>query len=123
MQTHGLAERAQVLIDEGVQEVIALNNEAVRRGKAGDLGEAARMLAEAAHRLPGNVQIVSNAAFALLLDIYTNGLNTTKLRDASQFESRIRTLSPKHPKLTDIAELQRRIRSKFAQAAATGATQ
>jgi tetratricopeptide (TPR) repeat protein len=117
MQTHGSAERAQGLIDEGVQEVIALNNEAVRRGKAGDLGEASRMLADAAHRLPGNAQIVSNAAFALLLDIYTNGLNAAKMRDANQFENTIRTLNPKHPKLADIAELQRRIRGKFGQPA------
>jgi CheY-like chemotaxis protein/predicted Zn-dependent protease len=120
MQKHGLAERAQALIEEGVQEVITLNNEAVRRGKAGDLGEASRMLAEAAHRLPGNVQIASNAAFALLLDIYTNGLNAAKLRDASEFESGVRKLNPKHPKLADIAELQRRIRSKFSQSPDTG---
>jgi CheY-like chemotaxis protein/predicted Zn-dependent protease len=123
MREHGSAERAQALIDNGVQEVIVLNNEAVRRGKAGQLGEAATMLAEAAHRLPGNVQIVSNAAFALLLDIYTNGLDSAKLRDAEQFENGVRTLNAEHPKLADITELRRRIRGKFAQANAVSQAQ
>ncbi|NTV10607.1 MAG: tetratricopeptide repeat protein [Zoogloea sp.] len=122
MKAYGSAERAQALIRDGVQEVIALNNEAVRRGKAGELGEAAKMLTEAALRLPGNVQIVSNAAYALLLDIYTNGLDASKLRDALQFQKTAVGLNARYPKLAEIAELQRRIRSKFGQAPEAGET-
>jgi hypothetical protein len=88
----------------------------VRRGKAGQLGEAAAMLAEAADRLPGNLQIVSNAAFALLLDVFSNGFDAGKLRDASRFEQGVRERQPDHPKLAEIAELRRRMGDRFGQA-------
>jgi len=118
MNAHGSAERAQSLIAESIGEVVALNNEAVRRGKAGELGAAARMLTEAAERLPGNVQIVANAAFALLLDVYTNGLDPDKLRNARLFQQQLEELNKQHPKLADIMLLQGRIREKFGQTAA-----
>jgi len=118
MNAHGSAERAQSLIAESIGEVVALNNEAVRRGKAGELGAAARMLTEAAERLPGNVQIVANAAFALLLDVYTNGLDPDKLRNARLFQQQLEELNKQHPKLADIVLLQGRIREKFGQTAA-----
>jgi DNA-binding response OmpR family regulator len=117
MHSQGLGDRAKALIDDSVREVISLNNEAVRRGKAGELGEAARMLTEAAHRLPGNLQIVSNAAFALLFDIFTNGMNTDKLRVAQQFARNVAARDASHPKLAEIAELQRQLVAKFGQAA------
>ena len=117
LNVHGTPGRAAALIQEGVQEVVALNNEAVRRGRAGELGAAAEMLTEAAERLPGNAQIVSNAAFALLLDIYSNGPDTVKLHDALRFQKRVTMLDARHPKLADIAELQRRIRTKYGQTA------
>ncbi|MDO9596636.1 MAG: tetratricopeptide repeat protein [Azoarcus sp.] len=115
LNVHGSPERAATLIQECREEVVALNNEAVRRGRAGELGEAATMLTEAAERLPGNAQIVSNAAFALLLDIYSNGPDASKLRDALRFQETVTALNPRHPKLTDIADLQRRIRAKYGQ--------
>lgn len=122
MQAHGAGERAQALIEEGVREVITLNNEAVRRGKAGELGEAARMLAEAAHRLPANIQIVSNAAYALLIDVYSNGLDSAKIREASQFEQDVIALNPLYPKLADIAAMRRNIGNKYGDSAMTGKT-
>jgi len=120
LNAHGAPDRAAAVIEAGKQEIVALNNEAVRRGRAGQLGEAAKMLTEAADRLPGNVQIVSNAAFALLLDIFNNGPDAGKLRDALRFQKSVTGMDARHPKLADIAELQRRIRTKYGQVPAAG---
>jgi hypothetical protein len=114
LRDHGLSERADVLVAESIREIVQLNNEAVRRARAGELTAAAEMLVEAANRLPGNVQIVTNAAFALLFDVYTNGLDPAKIRLAQQFQQSAQTQNPKHPKLAEIADLMGRIRSKYA---------
>jgi CheY-like chemotaxis protein/Tfp pilus assembly protein PilF len=114
LRDSGLAERADQLVAESMREIIQLNNEAVRRARAGELTEAAEMLVEAANRLPNNVQIVTNAAFALLFDVYTNGIDPTKIRLAQQFQQSAQAQNPKHPKLADIADLMGRIRSKYA---------
>lgn len=113
MHAHGIGERAEALVADGVREIIQLNNEAVRRAKAGELAEAAAMLTEAANRLPGNVQIVVNAAYALLYDIFSNGLDSDKLRAAQEFQQQAQAREPGHPKLAEIAELSARIRAKY----------
>ena len=115
LDAHGAGDRADALIQSGKQEIVELNNEAVRRGRAGQLGEAAKMLTEAANRLPGNVQIVANAAFALLLDVFNNGLDAGKLREALRFQKSVMRLDARHPKLADITELQRRIQTRYGQ--------
>jgi DNA-binding response OmpR family regulator/Tfp pilus assembly protein PilF len=122
MNAHGSADRAQGLIQESQREVVALNNEAVRRGQAGDFGAAARMLTEAANRLPGNAQIVANATFALLLDIYNNGIEKHKVDDARRFREMLKALNPRHAKLADITSLQENIRKKFGVVAGLGET-
>jgi predicted Zn-dependent protease len=113
LREHGLAERADALVAESMREIVQLNNEAVRRARAGELTAAAEMLVDAAQRLPGNVQIVTNASFALLFDVFTNGLDPAKIRLAQQFQQSAQAQNPKHPKLAEIAELMGRIRTKY----------
>jgi tetratricopeptide (TPR) repeat protein len=113
MRENGAEGRAEHLVAESVREIIQLNNEAVKRGKAGDLSAAAAMLTEAAHRLPNNLQIVANAAYALLADVFTNGLDAGKLRDAQTFSQGVQAQNPQYPKLADIAELSARVRTKY----------
>ena len=62
------------------------------------------------------MQVVSNAASALLFDVFTNGLDAAKLRTAQTFQQAVVAQSPTHPKLAELAELMKRIRSKYAQA-------
>lgn len=112
---HGLPERGERLIAESVQEIVQLNNEAVGLAKSGQLGKASGMLMEAAHRLPGNLQIVANAASALFLDVFHNGLDPAKLKVAQGFRQQVESRQPNHPKLADIAELVSRIQAKYAQ--------
>lgn len=116
MKTYATPERAAALIEQSLAEVVALNNEAVSLGRAGQYSAASRMLSEAARRLPGNAQIVGNAAVALLSDIYNTGLDGDKLRSAVHFQQRLQALDPTSAKHKDIAELQRRIRTRYSQA-------
>ena len=115
LRDNGAPELADQLIKESLREIIHINNEAVRRAKAGELSIAAAMLSEAAHRLPGNMQVVSNAATALLFDIFRNGLDMTKLRTAQAFQQSVEAQNPAHPKLAEMAELMKRIRTRYAQ--------
>ena len=117
MKTHGDPERAEKLVGASNAEVIQLNNDAVRKGQTGDLGAAAAMLAAAADRLPGNLQIVGNAAYALFLDIYNNGMNGEKLRAAQRFQQMLLARDRHHAKLGDIADIVAKIQRKFGTAA------
>lgn len=113
LRDNGAGEISENLIKESISEIIQLNNAAVLRAKAGELSIAAEMLTEAANRLPGNMQVVANAAAALLFDIFNNGLDATKLRAAQGFQQAVLAQAPKHPKLAEIAELMTRIRQKY----------
>lgn len=113
LRAHGASDRAEQLVADSIREIIELNNEAVRRANAGEVSEAAAMLTQAAQRLPGNLQIVVNAAFALFFDVYRNGLDRDKLRLAQQFQQAVIARQPDHPKLTEIAELTKRIQAKY----------
>ncbi len=115
MGEHGEADMADKLVRDSIAEVIQLNNEAVRRAQAGELPQAAAMLAEAAQRLPGNLQIAANAAAALYYDILQNKMDGAKLRLAQGFQQIVEAKRPDHPKLTEIAELLNRIRRKYGQ--------
>jgi tetratricopeptide (TPR) repeat protein len=116
LRDNGAPQLAEQLVKESIREIIDLNNEAVRRAKAGELSIAAQMLSEAAQRLPGNLQIVANAATALLFDIFRNGLDMAKLRTAQAFQQSVEGQSPTHPKLAEMAALMQRIRTKYPQA-------
>lgn len=116
LSDNGAPELAKQLVKESMREIIQINDDAVRRAKAGELSVAAEMLAAAAHRLPGNMQVVSNAAVALFFDVFKNGLDAAKLRTAQGFQQAVQAQAPTHPKLADMAELMNRIRAKYAKA-------
>ncbi len=109
MSEHGIADHAEKLVSDSVQEVVQLNNDAVRLGKEGRIGEAAAMLTAAADRLPGNLQIVANAAYALLVDMLASGSDATRLENARRFREHLRKESPGHRKLADIDALWARL--------------
>lgn len=113
LRDNGAGEMAEKLVSDSIREIIQLNNDAVLRAKAGELAVAAEMLTEAANRLPGNMQVVANASAALLFDIFNNGLDAAKLRQAQAFQQAVLARAPQHPKLAEIAQLMDRIRSKY----------
>lgn len=119
MQRHGDPARVESLIRSSNAEVIKINDDAVRKGQAGDFATASAMLREAAERLPGNLQIVANAAYALFLDVLRNGLDGGKLRDARRFQQMLLAGDRHHPKLREIGEIAAKVQQKFKLPAAS----
>lgn len=93
---------AEAMIAASAQEIIQLNNEGVRKAQSGQLDEAIVMLCDAADRLPNNLQIVSNAALALALDLARNGYNAAKLVECSRYRQQVIDKAPDYPKLAQI---------------------
>ena len=112
---HGGSDVAQHLIETSVKEVINLNNDAVQKARAGEYAEASKMLTEAAMRLPNNLQVVSNAALSILMDIFTNGFNLEKSIRAKQFQDAVFKQNDQYPKLAEINAFQIKIQSKYKQ--------
>lgn len=117
LKEHGGEEASKQLIEMSVKEVIQLNNAAVEKAKAGEFGVASKMLSEAAASLPNNLQIVANASFCLLLDVFQNGLDAAKLREAQALQQAVMVKNCNHPKLADIADVLAKIRAKYGAGA------
>ncbi|MDO8177827.1 MAG: response regulator [Undibacterium sp.] len=113
MKDHGGEEAAKLLIQKSAQEVIDLNNSAIVKAKAGEFAEAARMLSDAAEQLPNNLQIVSNAALSLLVDVFMNGMDADKLNNAKAFQQAVITQNSQHPKLAEIAAFMLKVQTKY----------
>jgi len=102
-------EEAKAMIAASAREVIQINNEGVRKAEAGQLAEAVSLLSEAANRLPNNLQIVSNAALALALDLARNGNDREKLAECVRYRQLVASKAPSYPKLAQIDALLKKV--------------
>lgn len=104
----GVAE-SRALIEDSAKEVIQINNDGVRKAEAGELEEAIALLSNAADRLPNNVQIVSNAALVIALDLSRNGVREERMKSCMHYRDMLINKSPAHPKLAQIDGLLSRV--------------
>ncbi len=103
-------QEAAAMVVSSVHEIIQLNNEGVRKAEAGDLEEAVNMLCDAADRLPNNLQVVSNAAMALALDMQRHGFTSVKMHECLHYREMVVAKSPSYPKLAQIDAVLDKIR-------------
>ncbi len=85
-----------------IEEVVRINNQGVRKAETGELEEAVNMLCDAADRLPNNLQIVSNAALALAMDMRRHGYTSIKMHACLGYREKVFAKAPSYPKLADI---------------------
>jgi tetratricopeptide (TPR) repeat protein len=104
------AAEADAIIEASVKEVIHINNEGVRKAEAGELEEAIALLSDAAKRLPDNLQIVSNAALVMALDLSRNSYNPDRLKECLHYRSMVMEKFPAYPKLVQIDALLKQVR-------------
>lgn len=104
------------LIENSSKEIIHLNNQAVRKAQQGDLEGAIAMLKEAATQLPDNLQIVLNAAHALLVFIDKNGWDQDLMADAKYYLDKGNSKEPSHPKLGKLNAMYQDVSKKFGSA-------
>ena len=109
----GKEHEAEALVDSSIQEIIKENNEGVKLAYAGQLDEAIGKLVSAAERLPGNLQIVSNAALVLALSIGKAATSKERLQNCLKYRKMVVARDPRHPKLAQIDALL--IQTKGAQ--------
>lgn len=104
-QSLGRAEEGERLIDAGVKDIIRLNNEGVLKAREGDLRGAIKLLSDAASQLPDNLQIVLNAAHALLTFINKNGWDEVMAEQCRTYLGKARSKDAAHPKLLQLVKL------------------
>jgi tetratricopeptide (TPR) repeat protein len=104
------ATAASAMIDESNRAVILLNNEGVQKAENGQLAEAVDLLTQAANRLPNNMQIVSNAALVLALDLVRNGTKPERLNRCLHYRAALIKKEATHPKLSQIDELLKQLK-------------
>lgn len=109
----GRQDAGKQLIESSSKEIIRLNNQAVRKAQEGDLEGAIAMLKDAAVQLPGNGQIVLNAAHALLACVDKKGWNTEYMADAKRFLDSAKVKDPSNPKLGKLSAYYQDVSKKY----------
>jgi DNA-binding response OmpR family regulator len=113
----GKGAEGNAIVDGSVKEIIQLNNQGVMKAKEGDLDGSVQLLTEAAEKMPGNLQIILNAAQALLVHIDQRGWNEHYMDSARRYMDTARVKSATHPKLLSINKLAQEVTKKYGVAA------
>lgn len=113
----GKGDEGKSLIEGNVKEIIQLNNQGVMKAKEGDLDGSVQLLTEAAEKMPDNLQIILNAAQALLVHIDQRGWNEDYMASAQRYLDTARIKSAVHPKLLSVSKLATEVTKKYGVAA------
>ena len=113
----GKGAEGSALVDNSVKSIIQLNNQGVLKAQQGDLEGSVKLLTEAAARMPENVQIVLNAAQALLAHIDKRGWNDDYMVSVRGYLDVARAKSATNPKLLSISKFAQDVAKKYGVAA------
>ena len=113
----GKGEEGNALVDGSVKTIIQINNLGVLKAQQGDLEGSVQLLTEAATKMPENIQIVLNAAQALLVYIDKRGWNEDHMACAQRYLNVARGKNASHPKLLAINKLAHEVARKYGVAA------
>jgi len=112
----GQPELAQKLVLESRQQVVDLVATGAAKAKGGDYKGAVVLMEEAVAKLPGNAQVVFNAALAVLKCLENEGWDERLARRALEYIGGVRRLDPVNPKLPALAGLHAQILKKYDKA-------
>ena len=112
---HGIGqpELAAPLIQSANQDIVEVNNEAVRAANAGDYVGAAERFISALETLPGNLQVLLNAANALLVCVNKAGWDVRYMETAQRYLERARKLDPANGKARQLQDAFRRTQRRY----------
>ena len=113
----GKGNEGRAIIDGSVKEIIQLNNQGVLKAKEGDLDGSVKLLTEAAEKMPENLQIILNAAQALLVHIDKRGWNEDYMLSAQRYLAAARSKNAAHPKFLSVSKLAQDVTQKYGVAA------
>jgi CheY-like chemotaxis protein len=112
----GRGEEGGARVDRSVQAIIQINNQGVLKAQQGDLDGSVELLTEAATKMPENLQIVLNAAQALLVHIDKRGWSQNHMNAAQRYLDVARGKNANHPKLLAINKLAQAVAKKYGLA-------
>ena len=112
-QQQGLPEKAEQLIKENMAGIIALNNEAVRLARSGDLAGAAKRFILAATDMPDNLQVLLNTVNALLAYTNQHGWQPEWMQLSSNYLRRINELDPVNGRGLQLQEYFRKTKQRY----------
>ncbi|UXY16229.1 response regulator [Chitiniphilus purpureus] len=120
-QALGDAEAGRALIAAATQDILELNNQAVRAAQAGDLAGAAERFVQALGSLPGNVQVLLNAVHAILALVNRDGWHPQYMVLAEQYLVRAKQLDPANGRTRQLIDAYRRTQRRYGVDAPTAA--
>ena len=109
----GRADLGHSIAQESRQQVIDLVGAGAAKARAGDFRGAVELMLDAVGRLPDNVQVVFNAAVAVLKCLENMGWEERLARQAIALIGNVRRLDPVNPKLPALAGLHQQILKKY----------
>lgn len=109
----GRPELGESLAGRLQEEVGDIMARGAQLAKSGDFDGAVREMMEAVHKLPGNTQVLLNAALALLKHIEHRGWNDRFADQARQFIDRVRRQDPGNARLSALTGYYHNIMKKY----------
>ena len=113
----GRADLAHSVAQESRQCVIDLVGAGAAKAREGDFPGAVALMTEAAAKLPDNVQVVFNAAVAVLKCLENNGWEERLGQQAIALIDSVRRLDPVNPKLPALTGLHQQILKRYDKGA------
>ncbi len=109
----GRPELGESLAGRLQEEVGDIMARGAQLAKSGDFDGALREMMEAVHKLPGNTQVLLNAALALLKHLEHRGWNDRFADQARQFIDRVRRQDPGNARLSALTGYYHNIMKKY----------
>ncbi|STQ88996.1 response regulator [Iodobacter fluviatilis] len=110
---HGHQDQAEQLIKENSASIVALNNEAVKMARSGDLAGAAELFIRAATDMPGNIQVLLNTVNALLAYTNQHGWHQEWMQLSNDYLLRIHDLDPSNGRGLQLQEFFRKTKQRY----------
>ncbi|HTH44981.1 MAG TPA: tetratricopeptide repeat protein [Oxalicibacterium sp.] len=110
----GRDDLAQRVTRESKSQIVDLVSAGAKKARLGDYRGAVDLMSEAAARLPGNPQVVFNAAVAALKCLDKEGWDAALGERANTYIATARRLDPCNPRMPLLANMYRDILKKYA---------
>ena len=112
-ETVGKPELGNQLVSQTTQDIVDLNNQAVKLAKNGDLEGAVQLFIHAVSDMPANTHVTLNAVNALLAYVNTQGWHASYIQLAKEYLERIRKADPNNGKFQKLAETYKATLKRF----------
>ncbi len=109
----GRAEEGEQIVQECIKNAVSMNNEAVKLARSGDLPGSVNLLIQAVENMPNNVQILLNAAQAIMTLLRQAGWSDDRAALADVYIQQAKQRNPDHPKLAKVNALYRDVAQKY----------